>query len=494
MDFLFNRKQKLLFEMVTVLYSENRYWTLDDLATKLPLSRPTIQSNLQLLTQLLAPLQENVRLIKSSKGSYLFKESAISFNRIRLLLLKESIPFRFIDSLTFKKHPSLAAFCEDNYISQSHFYKMIQECKVFLSNYDIAFDYVNMEFKGSEKNIRYFLYSFLWECYGGIEWPFSTYKDDQYFSQQRNFLSKELNISFSYMEQLRHSFLVTITKLRFEQGHIIDSEISTDIILFPKLAEIVQNVISETFAPLSVIQDETKYLYKMICINIWKSLKPKHMKKINQSYREDNPKEIIFANRILDLFKSEFGIDLSNNDQVVYSLFVIGDHTSYMGSIAREVYMTRKIMYYKERFSTYSQLLDRVLADLSADVDYRAFTRAKDFLFLQLTYILENYMDLSSFDPQINIWITHSSYSYKVKRIEKIVKKYSPFNVKVFTDPLPPKNCDLILSDVELPEFSDRNVYVYTDPPINGESKRVENAVKEIQNRNLKKLKSDSKT
>lgn len=148
-----------------------------------------------------------------------------------------------------------------------------------MSDYDIVFDYAKMEFKGEEKNIRYFLYSFLWECYGGIEWPFSTYKDGRYFAKQRDFLSEELNISFSYTEQLRHSFLVTITKLRFEQGYSISSEATPNDILFPKLASIIQDVISETFASSTIIQTEAQYLYKMICINIWRSLKPVQVKK-----------------------------------------------------------------------------------------------------------------------------------------------------------------------------------------------------------------------
>ncbi|MBC1475733.1 hypothetical protein HB852_14045 [Listeria grandensis] len=492
MDFLFSRKQRLLYEMLTILYSENRFWTLDELAVKIPLSRPTIQSNLQLISQLLEPLQEDARLIRSFKGSYLYKKPSIGFNRIRLLLLTESIPFKFIDSITFKKHPSLSAFCEDNYISKSHFYKIIQECKTFLSDYEIIFHYANMEFKGKETNIRYFLYSFLWECYGGIKWPFSTHKDNRHFAKQRDLLSEELNFSFSYLEQLRHSFLVNITKLRFEQGYTIGSETPSNIIIFPELAKIVQDAISDTFSSSSIVRNETQYLYKMICINIWKSLKPDHVKKIIQSYRKDNPEETAFSNRVLELFKTEFGMDLSDNDQAVYSLLSIGDHARYMGSISREIYMARKIAYYKDCFPFYSNILDRFLTTLSLDSNYNSFTTAKDFLFLQLTYILECHKSLATFDPQIRIWVTHSSYSNKVTRIEKLVKKYSPFHVKVFTGHYPPKNYDLILSDVELPEFSDQNVFVYTDPPILGEIKRIENAVREINNQNLKKLKPNS--
>ncbi|WP_206538323.1 hypothetical protein [Listeria floridensis] len=52
-----------------------------------------------------------------------------------------------------------------------------------------------------------------------------------------------------------------------------------------------------------------------------------------------------------------------------------------MGNIAREMYMSGKVIYYKNRFPVYSQILDRALTELSLEPAYQAFTAAKDFLF-----------------------------------------------------------------------------------------------------------------
>ncbi|RDX01369.1 helix-turn-helix domain-containing protein [Listeria kieliensis] len=489
MDFLFSRKQDALYKLLTTLYSDNRFWTLDELAVKTTLSRPTVQTYLQIIPQLLKPLGKDVCLIKSFKGSYLYKVPSISFNRIRLLILKDSIPFNFINSVAFKKHSSLSSFCEENYISKSHFYKIIQESKAFLEQYDLAFDFTNMQFVGREKDIRYFLFAFLWECYGGIEWPFHVNKNDFYFEKQRNEVSKEFSITFHYVEQWRHSFLAAVTKLRLEQSHKIDTaEIST-VTMMPALAKIVRSIISQTTAPLNIIENETKYLYKMIRINIWKSLEYVDKKLIIQEYRAESPPNHAFSKRILDLIKTNFGLDLSQNEEAIYSLLVIGSHSEYMGNVAREMYMQQKIAYYKERFPGYSQLLDDTLAQLSSEEKFSSFIQARDFLFLQLTYVIETHKNLATFDPQLIVWVTHSSYSNKVKRIEAIVKKYSPFHLEIHTGHSPPKNCDLILSDVELPEFKKQNIYIYSDPPIVGEIKRIERILKQLNNKNQKKHK-----
>ncbi|WP_439443435.1 helix-turn-helix domain-containing protein [Listeria aquatica] len=465
MDFLFSKKQYALYKLLTTLYSDNRFWTLDELALKTALSRPTVQTYLQIIPQLLKPLGKDVCLIKSFKGSYLYKIPSISFNRIRLLILKESIPFNFINSVTFKKHSSLSTFCAENYISKSHFYKVIKESKAFLEQYNIAFNFTNMQFVGQEKDIRYFLFAFLWECYGGIEWPFHVDKNDLYFAKQRNEVNKEFSIPFHYVEQWRHSFLASITKLRFEQGHTIDAKEISTVTMMPALTKIIKNILFQTTASPGIIENETKYLYKMIQINIWKSLDYINRKLIIQEYRTESPANHNFSNRILDVLKNNFGLDLSQNEEAIYSLLVIGSHVEYMGSIAHEMYMQQKISYYKERFPSYSQLLDTTLRQLSLDEKLTSFIQSKDFLFLQLTYIIETHKNLSTFDPQLIVWVTNSSYSNKVKRIEAIVEKYSPFHLKICTGHAPPENCDLILSDIELPEFKGRNIYIYSDPP-----------------------------
>lgn len=98
-----------------------------------------------------------------------------------------------------------------------------------------------MYFKGSEMQIRYLIYLILWPSYRSVEWPFASIEFHQLFS--------EVEDSFAIVHQkpnkikmIEWSFILAVTYLRSQQGHVIPAKELPDFSLdlwngFEKMAE-----------------------------------------------------------------------------------------------------------------------------------------------------------------------------------------------------------------------------------------------------------------
>lgn len=199
----------------TIALTSTNSWTLNDLATKLNYSYQKTYNTFQALVDDLALLFPQITNIKERLQNSQYANSLlVAYQRSRLIA---STPFQVLNYLLTTPHPQVEFFLEQHYLSKSTLLRKIQRLKYFLHNYDIQFSFNTFSLKGTEVQIRLFLYSVYWLCYQGQEWPFSHSNRQTILDLINDHGWQQANPIVT--EQL--AYFIAISRTRTAMGHFL---------------------------------------------------------------------------------------------------------------------------------------------------------------------------------------------------------------------------------------------------------------------------------
>ncbi|WP_458110190.1 helix-turn-helix domain-containing protein [Bacillus zhangzhouensis] len=169
---LIDNKSKRWINILKLLVSKNKWWTLQEISDEKIGSVRAIQSDLEQMKSFQTEEGEPLIRIKPRQGISICFTQTLRVDYYTKEILKDNIEIRLIDGIFFEQNMSFYEWMDILNISRSTMYNTINKINSVLTSYDIELRPDSMQFYGNEKEIRHFFVEFLFEVYGSRLWPF----------------------------------------------------------------------------------------------------------------------------------------------------------------------------------------------------------------------------------------------------------------------------------------------------------------------------------
>ncbi|MFS3916202.1 helix-turn-helix domain-containing protein [Bacillus australimaris] len=192
---LIDNKSKRWINILKLLVSKNKWWTLQEISDEKIGSVRAIQSDLEQMKSFQTENGEPLIRIKPRQGISICYTQTIRVDYYIKEILKDTIEIRLIDGIFFEENMTFYEWMDTLNISRSTLYNTIHKINSILTSYDIELRPDSMQFHGNEKEIRQFFVEFLFEVYGSRLWPFNEIqKQDAVDLLQELFQVIEVNV------------------------------------------------------------------------------------------------------------------------------------------------------------------------------------------------------------------------------------------------------------------------------------------------------------
>lgn len=207
--------------LIKLLYSYNEFVSVGELVKYMGLSSKTIKAELESISEYLRLNNYGFFLIEQESNYYLERKSVNYLDHLLLNINKNSTYF-FITSHLFYNKTNIRDQFNRKYYSVSYFYKSKNKYEETLNRYGLSLSSSPTQLVGDEGVIRFFFYSFYWDNYGKIEWPFTHIKKEQSIEIVKS-IEDSIQISFTKIEQLKLAYWIAVIVYRTWNQQFISS-------------------------------------------------------------------------------------------------------------------------------------------------------------------------------------------------------------------------------------------------------------------------------
>ncbi|WP_339314940.1 helix-turn-helix domain-containing protein [Paenibacillus sp. FSL R10-2734] len=210
----------LASQLLTLLDTEQRWFTLAEVEKSLGISDKTIRKMVEEISKQLPP---TVTIeVSRGKGIILRRDGRSTISEVISSMFRQTIFYRLMDLLfTNVGRLSVEELAEAMFMSTSSLKKLIVQLNNDdLKAYKLRISYSTPMIKGNEMNIRYLYWNLYCDAYEFTGWPFANI-DFAYINQLITNIENENNIVYFINSKRRLSFLFAIVIERVTKGNCV---------------------------------------------------------------------------------------------------------------------------------------------------------------------------------------------------------------------------------------------------------------------------------
>lgn len=195
----------LASQLLTLLDTEQRWFTLAEVEKSLGISDKTIR---KMVEEISKQLPSTVTIeVSRGKGIVLLRDGQSTISEVISSMFRQTIFYRLMHLLfTNAGRMSVEEFSEAMFMSTSSLKKLIVELNNNdLKAYKLRISYSTPVIKGNEMNIRYFYWNLYCDAYEFTGWPFANV-DFAYINQLITNIENENNIVYFINSKRKLSF------------------------------------------------------------------------------------------------------------------------------------------------------------------------------------------------------------------------------------------------------------------------------------------------
>ncbi|WFA03824.1 helix-turn-helix domain-containing protein [Bacillus sp. HSf4] len=171
---IIDNQSKRIIRILKLLTSENKWWSLQEIADENIGSVRTIQNDLELMKEYKTVEGEPLIRIERRKGISICFTQFYRVDYYIKEILKKNFAVQLIQGIFFEQKKFFQRWMDTLNVSRSTMYATVKKINDKLKDYGIKLRSDTMEFYGDEKEIRHFFAEFFFEVYGNKHWPFPT--------------------------------------------------------------------------------------------------------------------------------------------------------------------------------------------------------------------------------------------------------------------------------------------------------------------------------
>ncbi|MEK5584331.1 helix-turn-helix domain-containing protein [Paenibacillus sp. FSL P2-0536] len=213
----------LASQLLTLLDTEHRWFTLAEIEKSLGISDKTIR---KMVEEISKQLPSTVTIeVSRGKGIVLQRDGRSTISEVISSMFRQTIFYRLMDFLfTNVGRLSVEELSEAMFMSTSSLKKLIVQLNNDdLKAYKLRISFSTPMIKGNEMNIRYFYWKLYCDAYEFTGWPFANV-DFAYINQLITNIENENNIVYFINSKRRLSFLLAIVIERVAKGKCVKIE------------------------------------------------------------------------------------------------------------------------------------------------------------------------------------------------------------------------------------------------------------------------------
>lgn len=220
-----DKEFKLASQILTLLDTEQRWFTLAEIEKKLGISDKTIRKMVEEISKQL-PSAITIE-VSRGKGIFLQRDGrSKTVSEVISIMFRQTTFYRLMHGLfTYVGQFSLEELAEDMFMSTSSLKKLIiQLNNNDLKPYNLRITHASPTIKGNEIHIRYFYWKLYCDAYEFTGWPFAKI-DFSLINQLITTIEDEEDIVYFINSKRRLAFFVAIVLERVNKGkYVIVSE------------------------------------------------------------------------------------------------------------------------------------------------------------------------------------------------------------------------------------------------------------------------------
>ncbi|MEK4142563.1 helix-turn-helix domain-containing protein [Paenibacillus odorifer] len=210
----------LASQLLTLLDTEHRWFTLAEIEKSLGISDKTIR---KMVEEISKQLPSTVTIeVSRGKGIVLQRDGRSTISEVISSMFRQTIFYRLMDFLfTNVGRLSVEELSEAMFMSTSSLKKLIVQLNNDdLKAYKLRISFSTPMIKGNEMNIRYFYWKLYCDAYEFTGWPFANV-DFAYINQLITNIENENKIVYFINSKRRLSFLLAIVIERVAKGKCV---------------------------------------------------------------------------------------------------------------------------------------------------------------------------------------------------------------------------------------------------------------------------------
>ncbi|WP_234969415.1 helix-turn-helix domain-containing protein [Bacillus massilinigeriensis] len=216
-----DKEFKLARQLLTLLDSEQRWFTLAEVEKSLGISDKTIRKMVEEINKQL-PATMTIE-VSRGKGIFLQRDGrSKTVSEVISSMFRQTVFYRLMNLLFVNgNHFSLEELAEAMYMSASSLKKLIVQLNNNdLKPYKLSITYSTPMIKGNEIHVRYFYWKLYGDAYEFTGWPFTNINFD-FINQLITNIEDEKNIVYFINSKRKLTFLVAIVLERVMKGKYV---------------------------------------------------------------------------------------------------------------------------------------------------------------------------------------------------------------------------------------------------------------------------------
>lgn len=265
---MFNKAEILELELLKLLDSQNKWWTIGELAQVLKVSKITVQSYLTMLKKRVDLLDlEIVFETNMSKGIYFHRPYSLNVQAVYASIIKDSLVYSIINTLLYDSDSTSIKLSRDNFVSIATIRRKYNQINNYLQDFDLIIKKGSLI--GDERQLRWFYSDFYWQTFRGGEWPFrqipQSFVEYLLDSMQEAF---QMKIVPEVKEEV--TYWITINGIRRLKGGRVSEDVeikkyALNSPLFPEFIKVLRSIFpNESKKNDPSLPAEMQYLFLLI--------------------------------------------------------------------------------------------------------------------------------------------------------------------------------------------------------------------------------------
>ncbi|MEQ6206841.1 helix-turn-helix domain-containing protein [Enterococcus mundtii] len=437
LNYIYGKNIRKKIMLIQQLYTRHGWITTSELTYLTQLERKTVLKYIAELSKDLENFNnpEISITISKGRGNFLYSSSPVILKEFLLWLIKDNLAVKLFHTFFFEGEVNITKWSYDNYVS-------VSTVRRTLSNIEKKFKNLNIKIvskkslysiKGQEQNIRYMYFSFFWNTYNGISWPFKNISEEKIKKMLSELgTSYSSLINFQMTEKLAFFLAVNITrflqnnKIIFTEKSRPYYEINNQILNVSKLDEIVKKyfLISNEEISFWLIYFQTKSSFYRRFIDFHR------ISSLHHYYGT----EVV---NLYEVFKTEFlntfNLDYHSLSEEKKSLFDATAFAIHYKTVLFPNIKSNPIDEDKEFYSLYPNLIKKIrnFCEKMAKITYNNNFLNNNFLIKKYTLLYELFYPLYNLENKISIYF-ETDYPYLTNdSLKKKIEKYLKINFNI---------------------------------------------------------------